>query len=196
MESWKTELYHHGILGMKWGIRRYQPYPAGYNGDGKFVGPTPSYRKLKRQVHRKRAELHGGSNRWMSGVPIGENTKKLNEELSKKREVYRNSDEYKAWEKKYNDFEKKAEELDAKNELDFDWYEKTQAKLVKERPKKNFNDAGEWTYVYGKGYVDDYIKKGGKDMTIAMLLDIGYDKQAAVKIANDLIKQGKTLGAT
>ena len=34
------ELYHFGIKGMHWGIRRYQPYPSNYHGDGKYTGRT------------------------------------------------------------------------------------------------------------------------------------------------------------
>lgn len=35
MEAWKEELYHHGILGQKWGIRRFQNYNGSYTQEGR-----------------------------------------------------------------------------------------------------------------------------------------------------------------
>ena len=45
-----NELMHHGILGMKWGIRRYQPYGSGgYDPEhsGKFVGKATKREQKK-----------------------------------------------------------------------------------------------------------------------------------------------------
>ena len=40
------ELMHYGVMGMHWGVRRYQPYPAAYDGDGKFIGKKALKRHL------------------------------------------------------------------------------------------------------------------------------------------------------
>lgn len=80
-------LEHHGTLGMKWGVRRYQPYPDNYSGDGKFVG-----KKSARAERRQARHIAKTNTRIKNAVDTG-NKKKL-----KKYKDDMSPDEY---EKKY-----------------------------------------------------------------------------------------------
>lgn len=49
----EDSIEHHGIKGMHWGIRRFQPYGKGYHGDGKFVGAIKrKYRDIRDKKYR------------------------------------------------------------------------------------------------------------------------------------------------
>lgn len=52
-------LCHYGILGQKWGIRRFQPYPKGYKGAGKETGEAVKRAQGRRHEAIAKATLAG-----------------------------------------------------------------------------------------------------------------------------------------
>lgn len=59
LNYYTKELCHHGILGQKWGVRRFQPYPKGYTGSGKFTPKQLSSAKQRRHSVISEATLAG-----------------------------------------------------------------------------------------------------------------------------------------
>lgn len=61
MQSDDQVLKHFGVLGMHWGIRRFQPYPRGYKGKGKTVGKAK-----KAEQNRNLPDVKSMSNEELS----------------------------------------------------------------------------------------------------------------------------------
>lgn len=67
----EDELMHHGVMGMKWGVRRYQPYgEGGYDPEhkGRYVGPSstqsgkkPTFRESVREYMKSGHALERAS---------------------------------------------------------------------------------------------------------------------------------------
>lgn len=79
---------HHGVLGQKWGVRRFQPYPKGYKGEGNFIGDDGI-----EYVSKKEFKQLQKSNKKEIKNKIKENTKALRKdtkELNKRTKNFNN----------------------------------------------------------------------------------------------------------
>ena len=141
------ELYHFGIKGMHWGIRRFQPYPKGYSGKGEFTGKTSVGKRMDKerdkvyslydkgmtveQIYKKTGFNRDAINDYLGELGYFEVNPRLNPRRSKDEssEGKRPNDELKflaeanerddLTEKDYNRFAEMMQEISNKS---VDWY--------------------------------------------------------------------------
>lgn len=179
-----NELYHYGIKGMKWGVRRYQNKDGTLTNKGKKhysnISNDKLAKELKKQVRSKRSELHGSSNRWAQGMYIGENSKKAIDKSKKDLYDYINSKDIK-------EKTSRLKKLDVLMEQNPSKYEKEYNKLSSEVYNPKFDSSKRYTNT-GKKMVKEYIDSYGKNITLGYIKDLGYDNKTSQEFADRVLK--------
>ena len=192
MGYYDNALEHHGILGQKWGVRRFQNKDGSLTPKGKKHYGNMSDDKLQKslykQVKKERANQSGWSNKWRVSNTIGENSKAVQDKYNEDLKKFRNSEEYKKASKKLTELNKKAE----KGEIDLDKYDKQYEDIVKSIYNPDLDNSVRFLS-NGRKYVEEYMKKYGNDLNIAYLKDLGYDDETAKSFAKRVLKANKKL---
>lgn len=164
-------LEHHGVLGMKWGIRRYQDYPSGEKHKGSFIGEkkTPSKREQRRAEKLKRkkfAEIQKARAKAEAEKKAAKEQEKKNEKIREKLLVSRDP-EYIA----------KHMHLLSNQELN--------ERLGRLKSEEKMTELAKKKKKTGEQYIDSILKWGNKANDVYKMLnsDLGQEIQRRAGIS-------------
>ena len=187
-----NELYHFGIKGMKWGVRRYQNEDGSLTPAGKKHYGNMSDDKLQKslykQVRKARANQSDWSNQWNVNNTIGKNSKAVEDRYRKDVKKFQSSDKYKKAMRKIAELDKKA----GRGEISQDQYDKQYTNIRKSMYSPDLDTSVRYTD-NGRKYSEAYLKKYGNDLNVAYLKDLGYDDATAKAFAARVLKANKKL---
>lgn len=179
-------LEHHGVKGQRWGVRRYQNADGSLTSAGKKRYGTMDSDKVRKelygQVKKQRAKQYGKSNRWMSNLGIGENSKAVLDKLHNERINVEKDPRYKEYVKKLNKTRDESEEAALRKQYK-DVADRSEA-LSDGRPYGLRVAAGK-----------EAVNKIGRELATAYAKDLGYNQEAAEFVANAIYSNRQSSGS-
>lgn len=189
---YENELYHYGIKGQKWGIRRYQNSDGSLTPAGKKHYSKMSDDKLQKslykQVKKARTDQSDWSNQWAVNNTIGENSKAVQDKYKKDYDEYMNSKQRKEADKKLKNLDRRFNQ----GKIDPDEYDKEWENIQKSVYKPEL-DRSVTIGSNGRKYSKEYIDKYGRDLNIGYLKDLGYDEKTAKEFTERILKANKKM---
>lgn len=182
MKYYGNELYHHGILGQKWGIRRFQNEDGTLTAEGRkrlARNPDKTRNKIYKQVRKERSRQSDWSNQWAWSNSIGAKSKSSIESHQEK--INKIHDKYRP---RYKDIDDRFDSGKIDITQGFSEIEKVDAERDKE-----LKDIGALKVV-GKRYSKKAMNSLS-EMNISYMEDLGYSRDDAEYIDSILRKSKK-----